>query len=123
MSEEMLPRRIRSGVVSFHSHERLLMKRIVFSILGVLIIVATFGGLNGFLAATYFIPPHYSGSVFRTYLPLMISILCSATIGGYRVPATGSMLLKVSLGICYAGVAAFLVLNLYMLIVVNVRGE
>jgi len=102
------------------------MKRIVFSILGVLIIVATFGGLNGFLAATDFIPPHYSGSVFRTYLPLMISILCSATIGGcvgYRVPATGSMLLKVSLGICYAGVAAFLVLNLYMLIVVNVRGE
>jgi len=102
------------------------MRRIALSVLWALIVVAIFGGLNGFLSATYFIPPYYSGRVFRTYLPLMVSVLCSASIGGYigyRVPAAGSAPLKVSLGICYACVATFLVFNLYMLIVVNIRGE
>jgi hypothetical protein len=102
------------------------MRRIAFSVLGTLIVVAIFGGLNGFLSATYFIPPYYSGRVFLTYLPLMVGVLCSAPIGGYigyRVRANGSVPLKVSLGICYACVTTVLVFNLFMLILVNMRGE
>ena len=96
------------------------------SVLWVLIVIAIFGGLNGFLSATYSIPPYYSGRVFQTYLPLMVGVLCSASLSvyiGYRVPEAGRTTLKVSLGICYACVATFLVFSLYMLIVVNIRGE
>lgn len=103
------------------------MRRIAFSFLWVPIVVAVFGGLNGFLSATYWIPPYYSSaSAFRFYLFLMIGTLCSALVGGcvgYRVPATGKLSLKIWLGICYACVATVVVIYMYMLIVVNIRGE
>jgi len=103
------------------------MRRLAFSFLWVLIVVAICGGLNGFLSATYLIPPYYSsGSAFAFNSFLMIGTLCAALVGGffgYRVPTAGKLSLKIWVGICYAAVAAVLAVYLYMLFVLNIRGS
>lgn len=102
------------------------MRRIAFSVLWVLVVVGIFGGLNGFLSANYFVRQGYFNSVFRTFLPLLVSIFCAVSIGGcigYRVPVTGRLPFKIGLGLCYAVATTILVLYLYLLIWVNVRGE
>ncbi|MGH9773271.1 MAG: hypothetical protein ACRD4Q_16505 [Candidatus Acidiferrales bacterium] len=102
------------------------MRRIAFSVLWVLIAVVVFGVLNGAVYVKYFLPPGFREATYWTYLPLMVSISFAAAIGGcvgYRVPATGKLPVKISLGLCYAVVVAILVLYLSMLIIVNVRGE
>jgi len=56
----------------------------------------------------------------------MASISVATLIGGYigyRVRATGKLLVKISLGICYAFVVASLVSYLSLFIILNMRGS
>lgn len=102
------------------------MRKALFSVLWTLIVVALFGVLNGVVYVRYFLPPGFREATYRTYLPLMASISVATLIGGYigyRVRATGKLLVKISLGICYAFVVASLVSYLSLFIILNMRGS
>jgi hypothetical protein len=102
-----------------------LMKQVAFGALWALLVVAIFGVSIGAIYAVV-LPRFFPGPGWGTHLPLILGILVATLIGGYigyRVPATGKLPVKISVGVCYAVVVAGLVSYVSLFIILNTRGS
>ena len=92
----------------------------VISVLKVVAVVTVLiGGAYG-IVIPLFIPD------YKTYSILIVGIAIAALFGGYigfQIPTADVLLIKMSLGFCYAIATAIPVLLLSLLIILNVRGS
>ena len=101
------------------------MKKAALGALWALIVVAIFGVSIGAIYAVV-LPRFFPGPGWGTHAPLIGGITIATLIGGYigyRVPVTGKLLVKISVGVGYAVVVASLVSYVSLFIILNTRGS
>ena len=102
-----------------------LMKKAAFGALWALFVIVIFGVSIGAIYALV-LPRFFPGLGWGTYSPLIGGIAIATLIGGYigyRVPATGKLPVKISVGVGYAVVVASLVSYVSLFIIHNTRGS
>jgi hypothetical protein len=93
------------------------------SAISALVFIATFGASTGAVYAL-FLPAFFPD--YRTSWILILGILIPTTICGclgYHAPKAGTTVVRSSVGLCYACVAAILVSFLSLFIILNIRGS
>lgn len=101
------------------------MKKIIFSVLLALIVVAIFATTIG-VVYVFVLPKFFPAPGWGMHSPLILGIILATLIGGYigyRVPSIDRLSVKISLGFCYAVVVFTLVSYLSLFIIVNTRGS